>query len=340
VSSTASIIGRNDSGRGRRRATRLGRVRAAAYPVVAVKIILTRDASIPLRAQLALQIEVALVTGQIEPGAKLPSVRELARRLKLHHNTVAAAYGELAERGLIETRRGSGIYAIARSRPAAPDQAREIDELIATFLETARARGFSTRSIREAVRTWLERQPPDHVLIIEPAPDIRAILEHEIASALSCRVEASGLDALADIAALDGALLVTSFYHSGTVRDRVGASVPLVTISLNPGSTELERLLQLPSGSMLGVVSVSPILLSTVTTVIGSVRGEDVLVRPVPLSDEVAWRRLARTADAMVCDSLSGARVAPFTTRPMRVIRLVPDTTIDQLRHHLPSPTS
>jgi GntR family transcriptional regulator len=305
--------------------------------VADVKIILTRDAAIPLRTQLALQIEVALVTGQIDPGEKLPSVRELARRLKLHHNTVAAAYGELAERGLIETKRGSGIYASSRSQPAPPDKAHEIDELIASFLEIARARGFSTQSIRAAVQLWMDRQPPDHILIIEPAPDIRAILEHEIASALDCRVEASNLDALADPRTLDGALIVTSFYHSGSVRERVGPTVPLITISLNPGNSELERLQQLPEGSILGVVSVSPILLATLSTVIGSVRGEDILVRPVPLVDEPAWRRLARTADAMVCDSLSSSRVAPHTSRPLRVIKLVPDATIQQLRGYLPS---
>lgn len=301
-----------------------------------MKILLTRDGAIPLRSQLALQIEVNLVTGQIQPGEKLPSVRELARRLKLHHNTVAAAYGELAERGLIETRRGSGIYASSKSRAVAPDEAREIDELIASFLEIARARGFSTSAIREAVRSWLDRQPPDHVLIVEPAPDIRAILAHEISSALSCRTEASGLEALTDPAALEGALLVTSYYHAATVRELAGPTAPVVTISLNPGNIELERLHQLPEGSMLGVVSVSPILLATVAAVIGSVRGDDVLVRPVPLSDEQSWRRLARTADAMVCDSLSGARVAPFTSRPLRVIRLVPDSTIAQLETYLP----
>jgi DNA-binding transcriptional regulator YhcF (GntR family) len=301
-----------------------------------MRIILTRESAIPLREQLALQIEVALVTGQIEPGEKLPSVRELARRLKLHHNTVAAAYGDLADRGLIDTKRGSGIYASKRSRVAPPDEAHEIDELIASFLELARARGFSIKAIREAVRVWLDRQPPDHVLIVEPAPDIRAILEHEIATALDCRVEAASLDALTDPSALEGALLVTSFYHAGSVRDRVGPTTPLVTISLNPGNIELEKLNQLPAGSMLGVVSVSPILLATVATVIGSVRGEDILVRPVPLADETAWRRLARTADAMVCDSLSGSRVSPHTSRPLRVIRLVPDATIEQLRANLP----
>src|SRR4051812_3102279 len=108
-----------------------------------MNIVLTRESPVPLRAQLALQVEVAIVTGQLPPGKKLPSVRELARRLKLHHNTIAAAYGDLTERGLVEARRGSGLYVSRRSQPAPPDQARELDELIASFLELARARGYS-----------------------------------------------------------------------------------------------------------------------------------------------------------------------------------------------------
>src|SRR5262245_11995308 len=99
-----------------------------------MNIVLNRESTVPLRAQLGLQIEVAIVTGQLQPGKKLPSVRELARRLGLHHNTVAAAYGDLTERGLVEARRGSGLYVSKRSRPAAPDEARELDEIIASFL--------------------------------------------------------------------------------------------------------------------------------------------------------------------------------------------------------------
>lgn len=302
-----------------------------------LNIVLTRESPVPLRAQLALQIEVAVVTGQLEPGKKLPSVRDLARRLSLHHNTVAAAYAELSERGLIQARRGSGIYVSTRSRPAPPEQARELDELIASFAELARARGYSEAAVRDALAAWLARQPPDHALIVEPAPDIRAILRHELSAALPCPVEAAGLEALDDPRRLDRALVVTSFYHSAEIREIVGPSVPLVTISLNPGRAELEALRRLEVGSMLGIVSVSPILLATVGTVIASMRGEELLVRPVPLSDEKAWRSLARAADVMICDSLSGERVAPYTRRALRVIELVPQSTVAQLREHFPS---
>lgn len=297
-----------------------------------MNIVLSRESPVPVRTQLALQIEVAIVTGQLEPGKKLPSVRELARRLGLHHNTVAAAYSELTERGLIEARRGSGLYVSRRGTPSTPEQAEGIDELIASFLEIARARGHAAKQIRAAVEAWLSRQPPDHVLIVEPAPDIRAILAHEIAAALPCRVDAVGVDALDEPGATDGALLVSSFYHSASIRARTGPTTPVVTISLNRGVQELERLRKLPVGAILGIVSGSPILLGTVSTVIASIRGSDVLVRAVPLSEEDEWRRLARTADALVCDSLSGEVVARRTGKTVRIVRLVPDETIEELR--------
>lgn len=302
-----------------------------------MNIVLTRESTVPLRTQLGLQIEVAIVTGQLAPGKKLPSVRELARRLGLHHNTVAASYADLTERGLVEARRGSGLYVSKRSQPAPPDEARELDELIASFLEIARARGFSGAAIREAVQGWLAQQPPDHVLIVEPAPDVRVILQHEISTELPCRVEAVGLDALDEAATLDGALVVTSFYHSAIVRERLNPKHPLVTISLNPGDAEMERLRQLPVGAMLGIVSVSPILLTTVATVIATIRGEDILVRPVPFTEETEWKKLARTADAMICDSLSGAQVSRYTRHKLRVIRLVPESTVAQLRAYFPA---
>src|SRR5215203_430367 len=122
-----------------------------------MNLVLSRESPVPLRAQLALQIEVEIVTGQLPPGRKLPSVRELARRLDLHHNTVAAAYGELTERGLVEARRGSGLYVSKRSEPATSEEARGLDELLAAFLELARARGYSGAAVREAVGAWYAR---------------------------------------------------------------------------------------------------------------------------------------------------------------------------------------
>ncbi|QDN97031.1 aminotransferase class I/II-fold pyridoxal phosphate-dependent enzyme [Streptomyces sp. S1A1-8] len=67
-------------------------------------------------ADISASVERAVGSGDLEPGQLLPPMRELAERLGVNPNTVAAAYRTLRERGVIETagRRGSRI----RSKPA------------------------------------------------------------------------------------------------------------------------------------------------------------------------------------------------------------------------------
>ncbi|WP_181798438.1 GntR family transcriptional regulator, partial [Streptomyces sp. WELS2] len=67
-------------------------------------------------AEIAVSVERAVGSGGLAPGQLLPPLRELAARLGVNPNTVAAAYRILRERGVIETagRRGSRV----RSKPA------------------------------------------------------------------------------------------------------------------------------------------------------------------------------------------------------------------------------
>ncbi|MFE4050342.1 aminotransferase class I/II-fold pyridoxal phosphate-dependent enzyme [Streptomyces sp. YIM B13518] len=67
-------------------------------------------------AEISVSIERAVGDGALRPGEPLPPMRELAERLGVNPNTVAAAYRTLRERGVIETagRRGSRV----RSKPA------------------------------------------------------------------------------------------------------------------------------------------------------------------------------------------------------------------------------
>ncbi|MYZ08452.1 GntR family transcriptional regulator, partial [Streptomyces sp. SID2999] len=67
-------------------------------------------------AEIAASVEHAVGSGELLPGQPLPPMRELAARLDVNPNTVAAAYRTLRERGVIETagRRGSRV----RPKPA------------------------------------------------------------------------------------------------------------------------------------------------------------------------------------------------------------------------------
>ena len=60
-----------------------------------MKFWLTKNNEISLREQLARQIVLMIASGDLRAGERLPSVREIARRYRIHANTVSAAYAGL-----------------------------------------------------------------------------------------------------------------------------------------------------------------------------------------------------------------------------------------------------
>lgn len=64
----------------------------------------------PLWEQIAGRVRVAVAAGELLPGEALPSVRELARRLRVNPATVAQAYRELSREEFVESRHGAGTF--------------------------------------------------------------------------------------------------------------------------------------------------------------------------------------------------------------------------------------
>ena len=65
---------------------------------------------VPIYEQLIAQFEYGILSGEIAPDGKLPSVRELSQRLSVNPNTLQRAYAEIERRGLCYSVPGSGRY--------------------------------------------------------------------------------------------------------------------------------------------------------------------------------------------------------------------------------------
>jgi GntR family transcriptional regulator len=109
---------------------------------------------VPAYRQIANAVRAELVAGAFKPGDQLPTVRQLAMDLGVHHNTVAEAYRVLGDEGWIEMRRRHGVTVLARQTPspspaAADAFARRLQELAAE----ARAEGIATTTIADALRS-------------------------------------------------------------------------------------------------------------------------------------------------------------------------------------------
>jgi len=82
-----------------------------------MKVRIESNSHLPVHAQLKEQIKFLILNGELTPGTRLPTTRQLAGFLRINRNTVLKAYQELEQEGLIECRRGGGCEVV--ERPAA-----------------------------------------------------------------------------------------------------------------------------------------------------------------------------------------------------------------------------
>lgn len=110
-----------------------------------MRIHLSPRSGIPIYVQLVTQIKHLVASGRLTPGAELPAIRVLAEELLVNPNTVARAYRELENAGVLASRRGSGTYVSDQGSPLARKERIRIvcDRIDALLAEAAQlAVGF------------------------------------------------------------------------------------------------------------------------------------------------------------------------------------------------------
>ncbi len=106
----------------------------------------------PLYAQIAGRLKVAVSAGELRPGESLPSVRQLAARLRLNPATIAQAYRELESEGFVEMRQGSGTFIkdVATERRA-QERGDQAVRLVRAMLAEAAKLGIQKDDLRRAM---------------------------------------------------------------------------------------------------------------------------------------------------------------------------------------------
>jgi GntR family transcriptional regulator len=103
------------------------------------------DSAVPPFEQLRTQIAAMVVTGELEPGKKLPTVRQLARDLGLAANTVARAYRELEADQVISTQGRRGTFVRSELLDSTSEESRSsaARQSAISFTQIARRSGMS-----------------------------------------------------------------------------------------------------------------------------------------------------------------------------------------------------
>jgi GntR family transcriptional regulator len=111
----------------------------------------------PLYAQIAGRLRMAIASGELRPGASLPSVRTLSSRLRVNPATIVQAYRELELEGLVTTRQGAGTFVqeVALERRQ-EDRQQEARRLVRDLLAHAGSLGISVAELQDAIERELK----------------------------------------------------------------------------------------------------------------------------------------------------------------------------------------
>ena len=127
-----------------------------------MQIHISTNDGVPIYLQIVNQVKYLVASGRLAPGDELPPIRVLATDLVVNPNTIARAYRELEQAGIVEKRRTAGTYVSAVGSPLARrERVKILTERIDALLAEARQMNIDTDAVVELLRQREQiMQPP------------------------------------------------------------------------------------------------------------------------------------------------------------------------------------
>ncbi len=108
--------------------------------------------SIPIYLQIIKEFKRQIVIGQLRPGDKIPSQRDLAFEIKVNANTVQRAYREMETLGLVKTLRGQGTFVCQNESIVEETRKEMLTNLVDDFVRAVQALGLNQEAALEVVK--------------------------------------------------------------------------------------------------------------------------------------------------------------------------------------------
>jgi GntR family transcriptional regulator len=296
-----------------------------------------RANEVSIREQLVTQVILGILSGDLAPGQRLPSTRELARRFKLHPNTVSAGYRQLEREGWLESRRGSGVFVRTGKAAAWHSGGHTFDQLISDFFTSARALGIPLASVYARIRERLDQPPPNHFLLIEPDEELRKIVTAEIQQAVDFSVKGGGMEACKSPAMLKGAIPLALQSKAKITSEALPLGVELIILQARSVPESLAGWLPAPQNALVALASRWPGFLKLGRTMLlaSGFHTDTLVFRDARKKN---WQRGLEEMAAVVCDCVTAAGFAAVKMKnPPRVVvfSLLSETSIRELKEYV-----
>jgi DNA-binding transcriptional regulator YhcF (GntR family) len=297
-----------------------------------MQVRIRRKSGVSVKEQIRAQIELAMLSGELTRGSRLPPIRTWAKKLRVHPNTISAAYRELSASGHVVVRSGSGVFVEPRPRRTALQAS--VATRLRAAVEEALATGLGKEDILAAVARFAEPGGAEGILVVDPSSEMAAVYASEIREALDVKIQTATLDELDRNPRLAAGLVVAVLpYHVGRV-EGVASLGRLVVFTLSVPTPET----LIPPGIAAGVVLVvseSPLFLSFARVSLKSVLSDDFEVQTCPLDNERLWRRFLDASDVILADAVAAPVLARAGARHLTRLKLLSPDSLARLKEAL-----
>jgi GntR family transcriptional regulator len=116
----------------------------------------------PIYLQIIDRISKEIVRGDLKPGDKLPSVREMAIQSGVNPNTIQRTYSEMERMEIVETRRGQGTFVTEESRMVVQLRKSMEASVVESFVQSMREIGVTEKEIIQSVEQFLTKGEAKH----------------------------------------------------------------------------------------------------------------------------------------------------------------------------------
>lgn len=115
-----------------------------------MKLIVSNRSGVPIYEQIKEQVKAAIFSGELREDDVLPSIRQLARDLKISVITTTRAYGDLEQEGFVVNVQGKGCFVLPRSKELARENAlHKVENALSAAIAAARAENITKDEVTE-----------------------------------------------------------------------------------------------------------------------------------------------------------------------------------------------
>jgi len=112
-----------------------------------------QNSGVPIYQQIAEQFKTDILNGKMKQGEYLPSIRGLAKELRISVITTMKAYEELEKQGLVTAVQGKGYYVNAQDSEMLQEQhMRKMEEFLMSAISAARVAGITDKELLETLK--------------------------------------------------------------------------------------------------------------------------------------------------------------------------------------------